>query len=207
MTHLKSPLWVTLAVFVLALVVGFGPVQAQELDKSLEIERYPDEPLQLVSLRIGTRSVKEHIKQKSRDQQSKWAIDVVKFEEKDDWVKRLSITFRNTSNKPVHGLLGQLFFKPLGFPTMFGLPLTHSKQLNEEPLQPGAEIELSVDEKVLNRTLEMVKSQGADLRGAVVSFSLDSVVFSDVLRWNRGNLVRPDSEVPGKWVPVNGQPL
>ncbi len=207
MTHLKSPLWVTLTVFVLALVVWIGnkstPVQTQELQRILEIERYPNEPLEIVSLRIGAQSVKEHVKQKFKDNQSKWAIDSVKFNEKDDWVKRLSITLRNTSGKPIYGLQGLLFFKPLGYPMIFRLQLTHAKALRRDPLQPGAEIELSVEQHFLNLTLEDAKNRGADLRGAVISFSLDMVIFTDELRWHRGNLVRPDSAVPNKWVPVD----
>jgi len=89
---------------------------------------------------------------------------------------------------------------------MFSLQLTHARELRHEPLQPGAEIELSVNQGSLNQTLEDVKNHGADLRGAVVSFSLEMVIFSDDLRWYRGNLVRPDGVVPNKWVPVN-QPL
>jgi len=50
MTYFKSPLWVTIAVFVLAVTAWIGnnskPVQTQEAERTLEIERYPDEPLQ-----------------------------------------------------------------------------------------------------------------------------------------------------------------
>lgn len=198
MAHLRTQLWIMMFVLVLVVV----PAQVQELDRTLEIERYPDEPLQVVSLKIGTQSVKENIKQKSRDPQSKWGMDAVNFNEQDDWVRRLSVTLRNASDKPVYGLLGQVLFKPLGYPSMFGLQLTPSKPLHQEPLQPGAEIELYVDEKKWNRTMEIVKEQGADLRGAVISFSLDSVSFSEKLRWYRGNMLQPDSEVPNKWVPV-----
>jgi hypothetical protein len=197
-------------VLALAVVVWVGnkssPVQTQELDRVLEIERYPNEPLQLVRLRIGAQSVKERIKQKFKDDKSKWAIDSVKFREQDDWVKRLSITFRNASDKPIYGIQGLLFFKPVGFPMLFSLHLSHAKELRREPLQPGAEIELSVDQNSLNQTLENAKNHGADLRGAALSFSLDTVIFSDELRWSRGFLVRPDSAVPNKWVPVD-QPL
>ena len=207
MTRLRSPFWAALFVFALGVVVWIGntssPVQTQELERVLEIERYPDEPLQLIKLRIGTQSVKEHIKQKFKDEKSKFAIDRVKFKEKDDWVKRLSITLRNASDKPIYGLQGLLFFKPVGFSMMFSLQLTHPKQLRHEPLQPGAEIELSVEQKFLNLTLEDAKNHGADLRGAVLSFSLETVIFSDELRWYRGFLVRPDSAQPDRWVPVN----
>jgi hypothetical protein len=212
MTHFKSPLWVTVIVLVLALAALTGNeasralVQTQEADRMLEIERYPDEPLQLVNLRIGTQSVKDRIKQKIKDNKSKWGIDSVKFNEKDDWFNRVSITMRNTSDKPVYGLQAYLFFKPVGFPMIFSLALTGSKELRRDPLPPGAEIELSVNQGLLNHTLTDVNYRGANLSHAVVSFSLDTVIFSDELRWYRGKLLRPDSAMPGKWVPVD-EPL
>ena len=206
MTHFKSFVWLT--VLVLAVTVWVGneskPVQAQELDRVLEIERYPNEPLQLVGLKIGTQSVKENIKVKFKDNQSKWAIETVSFEEDGDWVKRLSITLRNTSDKPIYSVLSQLTLKPLGYPMLFGLYLTHGRKLATEPLQPGAEIQLFVEQKSLDDTLKNAKEQGADLRGAVASFSVDMVSFSEKSRWYRGNLVQPDPDVPNKWVPVSG---
>jgi len=200
----KLHLW--LAVLLLACTAWLGneaPVRAQEPDKVLEIERYPDEPLQLVELRIGTKSVKDDIKQKFKDPRSKWGIDSVKFEENDDWVKRVSITLRNTSDKPVYGVNGYLFFKPLGFPMNFSVALTSSKALYQKPLQPGEEIELTVTPEMLNQTLENVKTHGAEVSSAVVSFSLDTVFFSKDSQWYRGKLLHPDSAVPGKWVPVD----
>jgi hypothetical protein len=208
MTNFKSPVWLIVSALVLAVTVWVGNesklVQAQELDRVLEIERYPNEPLELVSLKIGTQSVKENIKTKFKDNQSKWAIETVKFEEEGDWVKRLSISLRNTSGKPIYGVIGMLILKPLGYPSNFSLQLTHGRKLATEPLQPGAEIQLFVEQKSLDGALEIVKNQGADLRGAVASFSVDMVVFSDELRWYRGNMVRPDPDVPNKWIPVSG---
>jgi hypothetical protein len=198
MTKLKSHLW--LAVVVLACTAW--PVRAQEPDKVLEIQRYPDEPLQLVELRVGDKSVKDDIKLKFKSPSSKWGLDSVKFEEKDDWVKRVSITVRNASDKPVYGVQGFLFFQPRGFPTLFSVQLTNSKALNQNPLKPGEEIELTVDPAMLNQTLENIKAHGAEVSGAGVSFSLDTVWFSKDSQWHRGKLLHPDSAVPGKWVPV-----
>lgn len=213
MTHLKSHLWVTLAVLVLAVVAWLGnkdsssaTVQTQDANRVLEIERYPNEPLQLVSLRIGPHSVKDRIKPKFLDKNSKWSIEVVKFNEKDDWYKRVSITLRNSSDKPVYGVEGFLFFKPMGFPMIFSLPLTFAKELRRDPLQPGAEIELTVNQGLLNHTLADLKNRSADVSRAVVSFSLDTVIFSDDLKWYRGQLLQPDSATPNKWVPVD-EPL
>ena len=112
MTQFKSHLWVTVAVLLLAFSVWVGneasrtspPVRAQEPEKALEIERYPDEPLQLVNLRIGTQSLKEHIRQKFKDPKSKLGLDRVSFKEKDDWFKRVSVTLRNTSTRPIYGI-------------------------------------------------------------------------------------------------------
>ena len=211
MTYLKSPLWVTVAVVVLALAVWFAiegshaAVQTQETYKVLEIERYPNEPLELVKLNIGTQSVKNRVKPKFNDSKSKWGIDSVKFNEKDDWYKHVSITLRNTSDKPVYGLHAYLFFKPDGFPISFSMPLT-SKELWNDPLAPGDEIELSVNQGSLNQTLADVKNRGTDVSNAVVSFSLDRVIFSRELHWYRGKLLHPDPTTPGLWIPVD-QPL
>jgi hypothetical protein len=115
----------------------------------------------------------------------------------------VSVTLRNTSEKPVYGVKGFLFFQPRGFPMMFSVALTNSKALYQNPLQPGEEIELTVDPGMLNNTLENLKAQGAEVSNAGVSFSLDTVFFSKDLQWYRGKLLHPDSAVPGKWVPVD----
>lgn len=211
MTRFKSHPLVSIGVLVLALAAspggGFSRLaQTQTADRVLEIERYPDEPLQLVKLKIGTQSVEDRVRQKFKDNQSKWAIDRVEFSEEDDWVKRISITFRNTSDKPIYGVLGQVTLKPLGYPMMFGVPLTASRRLRPEPLEPGAEIELSINPAQLNQILEAAKGQNADLRGAVVSLSLDSVSFSDELQWYRGKLLKPDTTTANKWVPIQSGP-
>jgi hypothetical protein len=206
MTRIKS---VTMVVLVLAFAAWcenegtHATAQTQEADKVLEIERYPDEPLQLVNLRIGTQSVSDHIKLKFKDPKSKWGIDSVKFSEKDDWYKRVSITLRNASNKPVYGVQGFLYFKPVGLPTIFSLQLKNSKELWREPLEPGAEIELSVNQEKLDQTLVNLKDHGTDASVAVVSLSVDSVRFSKELQWYRGKLLRPDPTIPHKWVPID----
>lgn len=212
MTQFRSHFWITVAALVLAGAAWFAndarsvSVWTQEPDKVLEIERYPDEPVQFVNIRVGTQSVKDRVKTKLKDNKSKWAIESVNFKEKDDWYKRISITLRNASDKPVFGLEGNLFFRPVGHPMGFILRLTGSRQLGREPLLPGAEFELTVNEGLLNQTLAAMRSQGTDVSLAVVSFSLDMVTFSDELKWYRGKLLQPDAETPGKWVPVD-QPL
>ena len=212
MSQLKPRLSFRIAVLLIALVALVGndapraSFHTQEMDRVLEIERYPNEPLELVNLRIGSTSVKDRIRQKFKDQGSKWAIDRVTFKEQDDWYKRLTITVRNKSDKPIYGLQANLFFKPLGYPMLFSLALERSRELRPDPLEPGAEIDLSVSQDVLNRTLANIKERGVDLTNAELSFSLDSVVFSDEVQWYRGKLLQPDPTTPGKWVPFQSTP-
>ncbi len=115
----------------------------------------------------------------------------------------MSVTMRNTSDRPIYGVQAFLYVKPLGYPTMFSLQLTGSKELRNEPLQPGAEMDLLVSERMLNATLGILKQQGADATNCEVSFSLDAVRFSKELQWYRGKLLRPDPTTPNKWIPVN----
>lgn len=208
MTYLKSSLWVTVAVLVLALAVwianegGHAAVQTQDTVKLLELERYPDEPLELVKLNIGAQSVKNRIKPKFKDNKNNWRIDSVKFNERDDWFKRVSITLRNTSDKPIRGLQAFLFFKPDGFPLTFSMLLT-ARELWTDPLAPGEDIELKVNQGSWNQMLTDVTNRGTDVSHAVVSFSLDMVVFNDDLQWYRGRLLHPDAARPGRWIPID----
>lgn len=208
MKQLKPLLSVTVPVLVFVLAVwganegSHAAVQTQETDKVLEIERYPNEPLELVKLNIGPQSVKSLIKQKYKDKYSKWGLDNVKFKEKDDWYKRVSVTLRNTSDKPVYRLHAYLFFQPAGYPMSFSVRLT-SRDLYRNPLAPGGEIEMTVNQGTLNQMFADAENRGANMSQAAVSFSLDSVVFSDELKWHRGKMLHPDSATPGKWVPVD----
>jgi len=178
---------------------------SQEPEKKLDIERYPSEPLQLVGLRIGTQSVQDQIKLKFRDNRSKWGIDTVTFNDADDWYKHVSVTFRNASEKPVYGVQAYLFFKQAGSPpTIFSVSMARPRELSHNPLHPGEEIELSVNQDLLNSQLGEMKNRGADVSQAQVSFSLDTVFFSDELQWYRGKLLKPDPVTPNKWIPVNG---
>ena len=72
---------------------------SQDIDKSLDIERYPNEPLELVDIRIGARSVKGEIKTKLR--KGNEGLDDLKFGEKDNWHKRMLVRLRNVSGQPI----------------------------------------------------------------------------------------------------------
>jgi len=174
-------------------------------EKTLEIQRYPNEPMQLVDLKVSGQSVKDRIAKKTQLAGSDWFTDAVSFTENDDWYKRVSLTFRNVSDKPVLGVMAILLFKPATDKTLYSLQLFPSRNLRANPLQRGEEVQLNVnDDARLQSTLQIMKTAGVDVNQCEVSFSLDGVGYNEQLQWYRGKLLRPDPTTPNKWIPVNG---
>lgn len=186
-----SILFVTLLAFV-ATGFAFDPIghaaksSDQVVEKSLDIERYPDEPLELVDLKVGDQSVKNKIGVKRR--RDREGLDEVKFHETDEWFKRVRIRLRNVSGRPIIGLRVYLYFEPPLTKTLFRVQLTNPRQLQSEPLEPGAEIDLVVEDKSWRQTEGILNQYGANANLAAVTLSMDIVAFSDGSQWYRGSL-------------------
>ncbi len=180
-----------------------GKVPAQDPDKSLDIERYANEPLEMVEVTVREKSLKRDIKLKLRDNNSKWGLDTVKFKEKEGWFKHLKVRLRNISGRPIYGLRAGLDFKPNDERILFRLPLVWSKDLGKEPLQPGEEIDLEVADYSAKRTADRMIPYGASADTSSVSLSIDDAYFSDDLMWSRGVLLRRDPGNHRKWDPVD----
>src|SRR5207244_2389920 len=94
-----TSLFVALVVLVIGLLfysLGYaGKLSLQDGEKSLEIQRYPNEPLDLVDIKVNGNSIKAGVKIKSRNNINKWGRDDVRFKEKDDWFKNLKVRLRN----------------------------------------------------------------------------------------------------------------
>jgi hypothetical protein len=172
-------------------------------EKTLEIQRYPNEPMELVDLRISGQPVKDRIALKRKFPGSGWSLDSVTFTDDDDWFKRISVTFRNVSDKPIRGVSAQLLFDPPGEGSLYGIPLTALRNLGQSPLQPREEVELVMSDIHLDTMLQNMKSGGVDPNQSKVSFSLDGAGYTKELQWYRGNLLQPDPTTPNKWIPVN----
>ena len=97
-----------------------------------------------------------------------------------------------------------MFFKPVGERNLYGVQLNASTDLKKKLVEPGDEVELTVNDLRLQPILEMMKQAGVDVNKCEVSFSLETAVYSEQLRWYRGLLLQPDPSVPNKWIPVNG---
>ena len=214
MTHLKLRLWLTaLAVFVaLAALIGggesgrAGALPPQAADKVLEIERYPNEPLELVDINVGTQSVKHTLKSKPPLPGSDWWVDVVTFKENNGWFRHLKLRLRNTSGKPIHAVTANFLFSSTKEKMLYGMQLTGTRPLGLQALQPNEEIELSISARVLDDTIQRIQQAGLDIDSLPASVSVDSARFSETTMWNRGSMLERDSGNPNKWIPIKRQP-
>jgi hypothetical protein len=194
-SRMSTPLVVlvlVLAAVILPVVVGHArKLLAQDIEKSLDIERYPNEPFLLVELKVSDKSIKSKIAPRQR--RGDEGLDNVKFKESPEWFRRVSITLRNTSDKPITGLQAYLYFKVPGSITLFGVGLDASTKLKRGVIEPGDEVDLTVGDRRWNLTADILKQHGADVNLAAVTLSIERVWFSKDLQWSKGHLLRRDS--------------
>jgi hypothetical protein len=210
---MNPPRLTTVLVTIAVLVIGLlfyslghaGKSPAQDGEKSLDIARYPNEPLELVDIKVNENSIKAGVKIKSRNNVNKWGRDDVKFREKDDWFKNLKIRLRNISGRPIIGLSVALYFEHPREKMYFSLNLARleTRDFRIDPLQPGEEIELQVKDELFNRRMQSMRQYGVDANVSAVSLSVDTAWFSDDLKWTRGAFSRRDPTNPNKWDAVD----
>ena len=202
-SHLTT-LFVTFAVVVVAGLVFYSigharKSLAQDAEKSLNIERHANEPLELVEIKVSDQSVKNKINSKYRNgDEGREGADVVKFNDRDDWSKRVRVTLRNVSGKSIVGLQAYLYLKPPSLQVLFSITLKRSTQVERAVLEPGDEVEMAVDEGSWDRALNRLKQNGLDASMAAVTLSVENVLFSDGLLWDRGHLLQRDPLNPNR---------
>jgi len=160
---------------------------AQDGDKSLNIERYGDEPLQLVGLKIGSQSITDNLARHNPA-----GVDTITFNQRDGWFRNVEFKLRNISGKPIYGVSSHLFFRPSETKTVYRLPLTGLTQAGQGVLEPEDEITLIVTEQAWKLTKEILKYYDVDPDKTVVSFGVDVVQFSDNEQWSKGRMLRLD---------------
>jgi hypothetical protein len=161
---------------------------AQDGDKSLNIERYGDEPLQLVGLKIESQSITDKLPVTARH--NSVGVDTITFNQRDGWFRNLEVKLRNVSGKPIYGVSSHLFFRPSETKTVYRLPLAGLTQAGQGVLEPGGEITLIVTEQAWRLTEEILKYYDVDPDKTVVSFGVDVVQFSDNEQWSKGRMLR-----------------
>ena len=158
----------------------------------MDIARHADEPFGIVDIKVGDRSLRKNISVKYRNgDENREGLDKVDFRGKGDWCKLLHVTLRNISGRPIVTLQAYLYIKPPGSEVWFGANL---EQTLQQIVEPGADIELTVNEGSWARAEERMKRRGADGRSATVMLSVENVAFSDDLMWDRGRLHQRDPQ-------------
>ncbi|HZJ46792.1 MAG TPA: hypothetical protein VFD63_23650 [Pyrinomonadaceae bacterium] len=176
------------------------PAQA---GKSLYLETFSNQPLQLVDIRIGENSVKDKIVKHSTTGDE--GLDVVEFRESADWHKRVWLKLRNSSGKAITSFKAYLYFRNTDMRTvLFSMPLERYRKIKGGPLRSGEEIELRINQAAHRFTSGIAKHYGADLDASSVTFSVQNVMFSDDLQWNKGRLLRPDPLDSNRWNVIDG---
>jgi hypothetical protein len=179
--------------------------QAQTDEKILNIERYPNEPFELVEVKIGSTSVKGNIKQKFRDKREQVGIDHVKFQEADDWSKKMKIRIRNISGRRIYGMSASLFFEHYNPRIAFEIPLKRLQHadMKKEPLQPGDEVELEVNDQSFADTMAKIMTYGFSPNELIVVLAVDSAFFSEDFGWKKGSFIHRNPHDPNRWDPVD----
>ncbi len=173
----------------------------QDADKSLDIERYPDEPLELVELKIGDKPIKEKIATKWRH--DSFGQDTVTFKGQEAWFRHLQVRLRNISGKPISGVGAYLYFRSSQPKTLYSLQLAASTQLAQGVLEPGADITLTVTEQAWSLTSLILKHYDVNADLLAVMFGVNVVQFGDGLQWSKGQILRRDTDNPNTWKPVD----
>src|SRR5215210_4718170 len=101
--------------------LNYGETAPQRSEQSLLIERHGNEPLELIDVKIGDRSVKSKIKSKWRSGDD--GYDEATFAAAEDWPKDIRLRVRNISGKQLTGFQAYIYLKPPAGQLMFSLDL------------------------------------------------------------------------------------
>lgn len=126
-------------------------IGAQEKEKSIEIEKLLNTPVPtpvaLLDVAVSGQSVKGNSKLKSKGK--KHEIEEVKFKAGDNWLKDLSATLQNISDKPIIRVKIDLWIEhpALERPVVAHLLRSFNQRGSVTPLQPGSSVVLAMDEQ------------------------------------------------------------
>lgn len=138
----------------------------------------------------------------------------VSFEDKGEWLKDLTIKFKNVSKKTITHVDWNLGFPqtktetpPMGYSLVYGL--YYSKQAPDAAgmkyLAPGETAEVTLDDTSFQGMKKFVAKK-KDLNDlSIVDLTLLVVYFDDGSQWSAGKFFRPDPGNPGKFIPNNNQ--
>lgn len=171
-------------------------------DRIIESQSFPNEPVKIT----GVKAKKGLLKAGE------------KFKDADDWFKGLTLTIKNTSDKPVNYISALITFTrpqeqkdagriPFGEPLTYGVsPVDLKGSSGSYPapsILPGESIELGLSEKDFAEFKSLLKR--LDFPDAItrIEVSLQEVGFEEGLFWSGGEYWRRNPNNPDKFIPLS----
>ena len=201
MENKAHPSHLVLVISVLLLTGAAGPaVNSQENEKALKIERYQNEPLQLVEIRIGDQSVNAELATKPIVTSER--LDTITFKQTAGWYRHLEIRLRNVSGKLINGIRASLYFHPVHTEAIFSVPFSAFSPSGNGILEPGAETTLIITEQAWILSEDILKRHLVDPEQSPAFFGLATVSFDRSLEWSKGQMLRRDPDNPNRWTVI-----
>jgi hypothetical protein len=138
-----------------------------------------------------------------------------KFLDDDDWLKGITVSVANTSDKTITAVNIELLFQrpegqtklpPLVYPLSYGrspfLPREPVPSIQPEPLLPGNSRDIILVDTEYNSLKESLKEAKYPINIKRLGVRITEIGFSDGTAWTSGEMFRRDPDNPDKWIPV-----
>lgn len=180
-----------------ALFIGLAQVKDEKKKQIVRVS-YPNEPLQIVSL---------------RNEQRELTLNE-KFEQETNWLDNLALEFKNDSGRTITYLAWMLDFpetlssEPLMvFDVFYGShPIRPEKEYaNEPPIPPGDIFEQRIDGKRLAQLKAFIGKRYRLDSLSRVNIRILEIRYSDGTGWNSGSQTKEDPNLPGSRIVKTSQ--
>lgn len=132
------------------------------------------------------------------------------FSADSDWLRNLTFTVKNVSDKNIVNFILNLEVEKEGLPIdlksvsgIFGMPIgilpDEIYEKRKKVLAPGEEVKISIDPYTINRLDQHLKQTGSgEISRAKLLFNF--ILFEDKTGWNQGKVLVQDSRNPKMWI-------
>lgn len=133
------------------------------------------------------------------------------FTDDDDWLKGLTLSVKNTSNKDIVfiGVELTLFNKEAGYEhrTPVGFPFSYDARSGisdgpngDHPIRPGESVEVSLSDENHELLKELLLKANYPLKFHRVDLRVDCVIFADGVMWYKASSFIRDPNNPSKYI-------
>lgn len=182
-----------------ALFIGFAQTNDKK-EKKITKEQFKNEPI-------------EFIQQKSNGKKFKLNE---KFVQEDDWLKNLTIQFKNISDKSIIYADIAIGFPEtestglrMGMSLEYGVhPRAPKRENNNEVklLLPGEVGEVNLSPEKLTKLNNFFITRHSPAELTELHLTIVGVFFEDGTYWSAGSMFRPDPDRPGRSIHINDNP-